>query len=204
MSCKAAEKTMAFDDTLTLSLYRDPKKYATGWKQATDTQRAAAQRSFLKVPLPPRPGPRARAKKFVYPQRERDAAEIQDPEVKAAYLAAFQTLGDTNTDTEWKTSALEKHGTALFTKRSIPLSPISNPTQREICHIHGTDLSGHVTLSFPDAEEVIAKGWGERHRLSGTDWIHLGYTMVYVPNTVEETEVLKNIFQAGVDFMKSG
>lgn len=65
-------------------------------------------------------------------------------------------------------------------------------------------MSGHVTLSFADAEEVIAKGWGERHRLSGTDWIHLGYTMVYVPRTVGETEVLCRIFKAGVDFMKSG
>lgn len=204
MSCKAAEKTMAFEDTLTPRLYRNPKRYARGWKQATDAQKAAAQMSFLKTSLPLRPEPRARAKKFVYPQRERDAAEPQNPEVKAAYMAAFQSLGDMNIDTEWKTSALEKHGTALFTKRSVSLSPLNDPTQREICHIHGTDLSGHVTLSFPDAEEVIAKGWGERHRLSGTDWIHLGYTMVYVPNTVEEVEILKDVFQAGIDFMKSG
>ena len=65
-------------------------------------------------------------------------------------------------------------------------------------------MSGHVTLSFADAQEVIAKGWGERHRLSGTDWIHLGYTMVYVPRTVEEAEVICRIFQAGIDFMRSG
>ena len=64
-------------------------------------------------------------------------------------------------------------------------------------------MSGHVTLSFADAEEVISKGWGERHRLSGTDWIHLGYTMVYVPCSVEETEVFGKIFQAWIDFMNS-
>lgn len=60
-----------------------------------------------------------------------------------------------------------------------------------------------MTLSFADAEEVIVKGWGERHRLSGTDLIHLGYTMVYVPRSVAETEVLQRIFQAGVEFMKA-
>lgn len=65
-------------------------------------------------------------------------------------------------------------------------------------------MSGHVTLSFADAAEVIAKGWGERHRLSGTEWIHLGYTMVYVPRSVEEVETFIRIFQAGVDYMKSG
>ena len=64
-------------------------------------------------------------------------------------------------------------------------------------------FSDHVTLSFAGAQEVIAKGWGERHRLSGTSWIHLGYTMVYVPKTVEETKILVKIFQAGNEHMKS-
>ena len=85
----------------------------------------------------------------------------------------------------------------------MQLTALASPTQREICHIHSSDLSGHVTLSFVDAQEVIAKGWGERHRLSGTDWIHLGYTMLYLPRTVEETEVFAKIFQAGVDYMRS-
>lgn len=102
------------------------------------------------------------------------------------------------------TSRLEKHGQALFVQDSIPLTPLADPTQREICDIHGTDLSGHVTLYFADAETVVAKGWGERHRLSGTDWIHLDYTMLYVPYSVEEVETFRRIFQAGVEYMKSG
>lgn len=121
------------------------------------------------------------------------------------YQTAFENLGEKNKDcTEWKTSALEKHGTALFLMPFIPLTPLASPTQREICHIHTSDMSGHVTLSFADAQEVIAKGWGERHRLSGTEWIHLGYTMVYVPRSVEEVDVFMRIFQAGVDYMRSG
>ncbi|KAI2622403.1 hypothetical protein GGR54DRAFT_629940 [Hypoxylon sp. NC1633] len=207
MSQVSAEKTMAFpaDDTIKPGFYDKPEKLATGWKKATEEQRANARKSFLKEPLPVRPGPRARAKPFVYPQRERNAADPQDPALKQAYMDAFNNLGEINEAfTEWKTSALEKHGQALFTKRSVPLTPLAGPTSREICHIHGTDMSGHVTLSFKDAEEVISKGWGERHRLSGTDWIHIGYTMLYVPNTIEETQILVKVFQAGIDYMKSG
>ena len=65
-------------------------------------------------------------------------------------------------------------------------------------------MSGHVTVSFSDAEEVFGKGLGERHKLSGTDCIHLGYARVYVQRNVEETEVLSRTYQAGVDYMKSG
>lgn len=223
LSCISAEKTMAFKDTISPDIYRRPEKYATGWLKATPSQKAASQRSFLKEPLPEREGPRSRAKRYVYHQREKNAAEYLEPEIQEvrrtalqpssdhctnvnsqAWQTAFSELGKANaSSTEWKTSALEKHGTALFLIQSMPLSPLASPSKREICHIHTSDMSGHVTLSFVDAEEVIAKGWGERHRLSGTDWIHLGYTMVYVPRSVDETEIMQRIFQAGIDFMKA-
>lgn len=204
MTAKSYEKTVAHKDTLSPALYQQPEKYALGWSKATPAQKAAAYRSFLQKPLPQREGPRARAKPFVFPQRERNAAEPKEAKVKVAYEAIFAELGKANAaSTEWKTSALEKQGAALFLKSDIPMTPlVATVAQGEICHIHGTDLSGHVTLSFADAEEVIAKGWGERHRLSGTEMIHLGYTMVYVPRTVEETEVLGRIFQAGLEFMR--
>ncbi|KAI1474526.1 hypothetical protein F4774DRAFT_327327 [Daldinia eschscholtzii] len=206
MSQVSAAETQAFgaDETIEPGFYDDPEKRATGWKKATEQQKANALRSFLKETLPVRSGSRARSKPYVFPQRERNADYPHDPVVKQAYLEPFNRLGEINTDTEWKTSILEKHGQALFVKDSVPLSPLVASASREICHIHGTDLSGHVTLSFVDAAEVISKGWGERHRLSGTDWVHLGFTMLYVPNTVEETEILMKIFQAGIDYMKSG
>ncbi|KAI0007234.1 hypothetical protein F4779DRAFT_629265 [Xylariaceae sp. FL0662B] len=200
-------KAMAFgpDDTITPGFYSNPKKLATGWSKATEAQKANATKSFMKEPLPTRPGPRARAKPFIYPQRERNAADPQSPELKQAYLGAFEQLSKTNEGfTEWKTSALEKHGRALFLKDEVPLTPLAATTQREICHIHTSDTSGHVTLSFVDAEEVIGKGWGERHRLSGTSWIHLGLVMLYVPNTVDEIPVFTRIYQAGIDYMRSG
>jgi hypothetical protein len=84
LSCLSAEKTMAFgaDDTIRPGFYENPEKVAKGWSQATEAQRANAQKSFLKEPVPMRHGPRARAKPFVFPQRKRNAAEPHDPTVK--------------------------------------------------------------------------------------------------------------------------
>ena len=64
-------------------------------------------------------------------------------------------------------------------------------------------MSGPVTLSFINAQAVTENGWGEGNRVSGTSWIHVGYTMVYMPRPVEEMEVFRTIFQAGVGYMRS-
>lgn len=209
ISCKKASISLARDDTTNLALYDSPAQYATGWKEATEAQRRAAQTSFLRQPLPERTGPRARAKHFVFPQRERNEAEPQDPLVLAAYQTALDRLGEVNKRfVEWKTSVLEKHGRALFLQQQqqqdcVVTPPLTWSSQGEICHLHRSDLSGHVTLSFADARLVIATGWGERHRLSGTESLHLGYTMLYVPRNVAEVQVLAQIYQAGIDYMKS-
>lgn len=87
LSCLSAEKTLAFDDTISPHLYGKPDTYATGWSRASTAQRDAAQRSFLKDPLPQRQGPRSKAKRYVYPQRENDAADHQDPKVKQVSYA---------------------------------------------------------------------------------------------------------------------
>ena len=137
LSSISAEKTIAFDDTLSPEIYKRPEQYASGWSQASATQRAAAQTSFLKQPLPMRQGSRLRAEKFVFPQREKRTVDFQDPEVKKvsfvaccskmittnscqAHHARFAEPGQTYASTtEWKTSALEKHWTALSLKRSL-------------------------------------------------------------------------------------
>ena len=84
-----AEKTMAFEDTLDPGIYRNPEKYASGWSKASPSQRAAARTSFLKDPLPQRQGPRARAKRFVFPQREKNALDPKEPRVKQVGLTAI-------------------------------------------------------------------------------------------------------------------
>ena len=86
---------------------------------------------------------------------------------------------------------------------SIPTPVIAVKSRGEICHIHGSDGSCHVSLSYADAKEVISKGWGERHRLSGT-YVNLGYTFMYVPRDEEEVEIMGQIFKAGIGFMTGG
>ncbi|GIZ39140.1 hypothetical protein CKM354_000253100 [Cercospora kikuchii] len=204
MICKHFEKTMARDDTTDISLYDSPEVHAPGWEESAGTHREAAQTSFLSRPLPERDSPRARAKPFIFPQRERNEKEPQDEQIRAAYQSAVSRLSEVNDDLHWKTSVLERHGPALFLQdRLLPVTPLAKPTQGEICHIHRSDLSAHVTLSFPDAKEVLQKGWGERHRLSGTERLHLGYTMLCVPRSVSEVDVFVSVLQAGIDYMKS-
>lgn len=101
-----------------------------------------------------------------------------------------------------RTSVLERRGDAIFLDPSILPPKISSTRQGEMAHIHETDLSAHVALSLADARVVVGKGWGERHQLSG-NVIPLGYTLLYVPRTVEEVSVFVSIMQAGVDYMRS-
>lgn len=189
-------------DTRSLEPYDKPEKHAPGWKQASEHVRKVARTSFLSEPLPRRKGAQAHALRFTAPQRERFASEYQVPKVKAAYLAAWSKLCATNANgTKVQTSALEKRGDALFLTSTAEPPSIVSKVQREIAHIHETDLSAHVTLSLTDAKDVVEKGWGERHALSETV-IGLGYTMLYVPRTVEEVDVLIRIMQAGVNYME--
>lgn len=82
LSSISAEKAMAFKDTLSPDIYSKPEKYATGWKQASAAQKAATTKAFLKEPLPQRAGERSRAKRYVFPQREKNADEYLDPGVQ--------------------------------------------------------------------------------------------------------------------------
>lgn len=60
-----------------------------------------------------------------------------------------------------------------------------------------------MTLSLADAKEVIEKGWGLRHKLSGP-LIPVGYLLLYAPRNEEELEVLGRILKAGIAFMSGG
>ncbi|KAI8624215.1 hypothetical protein F5Y19DRAFT_491186 [Xylariaceae sp. FL1651] len=56
----------------------------------------------------------------------------------------------------------------------------------EIAHVH-PEGSAHVSLSLVDAAEVVRRGWGERHKLSGVrDLLPWGYVLVYAPRENDE------------------
>ena len=65
--------------------------------------------------------------------------------------------------------------------------------------MHESDLSAHCYLSLADAKEVLEKGWGERHRVSG-NLIPLQYTFLYAPRNVGEVEVFIQIIEASVKY----
>jgi hypothetical protein len=91
----------------------------------------------------------------------------------------------------------------MFLKDSYKVPTLIAKCQREVLHIHESDMSAHVLLSLADAKDVIAKGWGERHRITGTAVIPLGYTLLYLPRNKEEVEVMGRILEAGVEYAKS-
>lgn len=67
--------------------------------------------------------------------------------------------------------------------------------------MHEADGSMHVVLSPLDAKLVIEKGWGQRHGLSGTKLMWIGYLLVYAPRNEEELVIVKRILGAAVEFM---
>ena len=91
----------------------------------------------------------------------------------------------------------------MFLKDNYKVPALNAKLEREICHVHESDLSAHVLLSIADAKDVVEKGWGERHRITGTAVIPLGYTLLYLPRNLEEVEVMKRILDAGVEYAKS-
>ncbi|KAF2766057.1 hypothetical protein EJ03DRAFT_377294 [Teratosphaeria nubilosa] len=189
--------------TRDLKVYDDPERNIRGWRSSSEEDRRSALKSYLADTLPQRRGVRAKALAYCVPQREKFASEWQSPKVKEvrAYMSSWQNLKIRNaTRTSVGTSPNERHGEALLLPagQKIPLSGRVG----EIAHIHHTDLSGHVVLSLADAKDAVAKGWGERHRLSGVV-LPLGYTMLYSPRTVDEVEMYERIIQAGVDYMTS-
>ena len=91
----------------------------------------------------------------------------------------------------------------MFLKETYAVPTLISRCKGEVAHIHDSDVSGHVLLSLADAEDVVAKGWGERHRLSGTAFIPLSYTMLYVPRNDEEIEISMMIAEAAIEYAKS-
>lgn len=91
----------------------------------------------------------------------------------------------------------------MFLKDTYSIPLLIKRARRELVHVHGTDMSGHLCLSLADAKEVLEKKWGERQRLSGSRLIPLGYVLLYIPRTLEEVEVYLRIIEAGIEYARS-
>lgn len=85
-------------DTKSLEIYKNPARYAVGWKKASDDEKAKAQITYVDSPMPWRSGPQAKALGYNAPQRERnanDANESVDLKVKVVSLPSTESRENT-------------------------------------------------------------------------------------------------------------
>lgn len=76
---------------------------------------------------------------------------------------------------------------------------------REFAHIHPHPDNGsmHVQLPAEEAEEVIAKGWGEDHYLVTLGRLPKGLIMVFSPRDDGELEQVKAIVERSYEYATS-
>lgn len=169
---------------------------------------APCPRRFVDVPgylrpLPKRPPPRP-CTRGIAPHRQ-----ITQKATRAdfARLSAGLEALAAGSGSAWKvgTSCFEKHGTGLF---STAPDPWRRRCGGEICHVHPSDGSMHMTLHPADARAVLEAGWGERHPISRGGWFERfvpgGFVMVYAPRNEDEVETALEIVRAAAWFVGGG
>ncbi|KAI9779121.1 MAG: hypothetical protein M1816_003744 [Peltula sp. TS41687] len=147
--------------------------------------------------LPSRPGPRPTVA-GIAPQRQLTQQGTQ--EIFSLLSAAILGVATANAETlTVDTSCFEKHSTGLFSR-----DPIQHSCDGEICHVHPSDGSLHLTLHPDDIRVLLLTGWGQRHPLARGEWLKRltrippGFVMVYAPRDKGEMEVVMTIVRAAV------
>lgn len=190
---------------------RDPSPL-TKPRNRKATEQYGGSKTFFPGPIPERVGDRPIVPGYVAPQRQ-TTQKPGDVEVMTKRMRAYlDELLIKNTGLLiLKPSNLEGVGTAavfLDTTTSSGSGTTELPgfmkgLKGELTHVH-PECSSHITLSMADAEEVVRKGWGERHRLSGVGPLPWSYMLVYAPRDEGELEVWKGIVKAGLKFVCTG
>lgn len=145
--------------------------------------------------IPKRAGPRPDVQ-GIAPHRQMDQRETGETHQRfRSYLISLATQNPHSLRNG--TSCLEKHGLGIFA-----LSPINKTGNcpGEICHVHASDGSMHLTLHPADAQIIIRQGWGQRHPLGQGGWmkrfVPAGFMMVYAPRNEAELKVIEEIVAA--------
>lgn len=187
---------------------RDPSPF-TKPKNRKATEPYGGGKTFFPSPIPERNGNRPTVPGYVAPQRQ-TTQQPTDVEVMTKRMRAYlDELLIKNTGLLiLKPSNLEGVGTpAVFldttSSGTTELPGFMKGLKGELTHVH-PECSSHITLSMADAEEVVRKGWGERHRLSGLGPLPWSYMLIYAPRDEEELEVWKGIVKAGLKFVCTG
>ncbi|KAK2595235.1 hypothetical protein QQS21_007022 [Conoideocrella luteorostrata] len=158
---------------------------------------SSPQPSILqKQDLPYRSGPRPIVA-GIAPQRQLDQHGSRHS--YQTLRRAMMKLG-TGTPLKFGTerSCVEKHGLALFAKHALRTN-----CQGEIVHVHDSDHSMHMCLHPSDIQEVLSKGWGQRHPLARKGWllqmpVSPNFVMIYAPRNEQELQIVYRIIEAAI------
>ncbi|KAE9388491.1 hypothetical protein BT96DRAFT_927065 [Gymnopus androsaceus JB14] len=162
-----------------------------------------AQTRFIHGELPQRKGTRPVVAPFIAPQRQYPI-QIDERIVKLEEATVESIVAANSNILCIQTSKLERRGPAIFLQPHITVQPWSKATNGELAHFHLTsEGSGHVLLSAADAKEVISKGWGQRHGLSGAG-VPASYVLLYAPRDEEEVKIAGEIFKAAARCVSNG
>ncbi|KAL7900051.1 hypothetical protein HDV63DRAFT_370236 [Trichoderma sp. SZMC 28014] len=148
--------------------------------------------------LPYRAGPRPIVA-GIAPQRQLD--QHGDQRCYLALRRAMERLSMQNPNKfGTERSCQEKHGLALFARH-----PLQTNCQGEICHVHDSDHSMHMSLHPDDIKEILQKGWGQRHPLAWKGkYIQMPvvqeFVMVYAPRDEMELDIVCKIISAAIWF----
>lgn len=143
--------------------------------------------------LPQRVGPRPRIA-GIAPQRQLDQWGCQTCHL-ALRRAIEKSASKDPQRLQVGVSCFEKNGFALFA-----VKPLNITCRGEICHIHFSDRSLHLTLHPKDAKVILERGWGQRHPLAKGGWmskyVPKEFVMVYAPRDMNEVVVVLRIIEA--------
>lgn len=164
-------------------------------------------KTYFPSPVPERAGGRPDVPGYVAPQRQTTQQPLDTAAMRGRMRAYLETLATGNPGVlVLRPSKLEGAGTPAVWLDTSPGTDELPPFMRgmlkgETAHVH-PECSSHITASMADAEELVRKGWAERHRLSGVGtFIPWSYVLVYAPRSEDEFEVWKQIMRAGLTFV---
>lgn len=121
----------------------------------------------------------------------------------SSLASEIEVIASNSPELELGTSCLEKHGTGLFS--TSPAYHTIHRCKEEICHVHFSDGSMHMTLHPADVKTVLESCWGERHPLSRGGrferFVPVGFVMIYAPRDEEEVQTVMRIVKAAAWFV---
>lgn len=185
---------------------RDPSPFARPENRRPTEPHGS--KSYFPSVVPERAGARPDVPGYVAPQRQMDQRPADVEVMRQRMTAYLEALVAENPGVlVLQPSKLEGVGTPALWLDTSPgakeLPAFIRGLKGETAHVH-PECSSHITVSMVDAEEVVRKGWAERHRLSGVAFMPWSYVLIYAPRDEGEFEVWKDIMRAGVKFVCTG